>query len=710
MSRSFTVQCGGEAYVFVDPRGEIEKQLKTSSWKEVNPLVADTVVHAIARESDGLTTLRRLMRWFCGSFPNPNMTTTRVASYIIKLIDSQDVKVLRWAPARVPALVQQPPKMEPPPKPAPEPQRECDWKLECQHHKKGKRPYGKYKVLQVVPEKGEGGRWVDVVKVHYKEKPDRDVVLMSGQAALAKKNPEGGYKVFQLETEVPDDNSLTNFFVPRFWDMLMKPQVHEISGGAEPFRVEVFNPHTYKFEFGLPPFSSSKGGSKFEKGKFWQGEGKDRQMVSRGKTETWSEKRTGWSRSKLGVVSMSVSGSDFEPDKVNNKRDATSGTCSFYRDGSKVELDVLKSVSQLLKILKSLEGIVNAIKENAPPRVGWYFDSELQVMQGKLAVEWGWREFEDHTAFHSIDFNIQLTIFKSVLEVGVGVQGLGFKAQVFFQLSGALSVSADGRIEDPRAAVGVSIPASLTMAAAIGARVEAGNLLKAEARGDSGLKIEAMIGINRLDRRRDPQHASLFNFDFVISWTGLKVSATVSGGLFGIGRARTWERVLVQPAELFKGRWPEPTKFEAPDLSRDRIVPLMLEKITDGWNLQVYRRMDEITPAAPSGVSIPQSGDYWTPAQVAEALATAIVNHTTCSRTPELIKALGVAVRTDLDLLAERDWRRDYVSERDFIQYLRERVVTDGKNRFRSVGLQARLDEMIDPGQKMAQQLQKQRA
>jgi hypothetical protein len=314
--------------------------------------------------------------------------------------------------------------------------------------------------------------------------------------------------------------------------------------------------------------------------------------------------------------------------------------------------------------------IVDAIKENAP-KVGWYFDFELQLMQGGVAIQWYWKEHTDERVFQYIDFNVELQIFKIVFELGIGISGLGFKAQVFAQLEGALSISANARRDGPDGPPGFAIPVKGTITGALGARFEAGNLFKAEGKGVTGIEVVVELGINR-------GRSKMVHLDGYANWTGIKVEATVSGGLFGLGRERKWERTLAAPQRLGGFQWPQPEPFSPPYLSRSAIQSVVRGVVTKGWDVRVIR-----------SVSGWNNDVHWTPDQIARALADQIDEHRSFHRTSKMVDGLAHAIRKDLDALGSR-WGRDYIEEADFLRYVR------------GAQLQAHLDGMVNPAAEMA--------
>lgn len=522
-----------------------------------------------------------------------------------------------------------------------------DWRFECSHHTSAAaRDLIEHQSrIQVVPDKGELS---DVVKIHIKDELHRPPpALHAGSTQIPKSGSSEGYDVYDFEARYRGDVDQTAFILPRFWSAYMERTTYQVQGAPSSISVEVFNPRQYKFEFKFPAMKGMKYGSKLQKDVQVEG----RRLVAKGEyKETWKREESGWSPSTLVLNKRETS--DKEPNAASGKpKKALFDSIAFYVDSTKREVAILDLIGAILNTAKSIQDIVEAIQENAP-KVGWYMQFELQLMQGQLAVEWYWKEHTNHQVFQYIDVNLQLTIASLTFELGIGISGLGFKAQVFAQVSGELTVSLDGRRDDPSWAPGVALPAKATFKGAIGARFEAGNFFKAEGKGETGIEFAVEVGVNRGQGR-------MLALDAGIDWTGIKVSAVVKGGLFGLGAERTWERVIAGPAHLREFHWPKPEPYAPARMSRDAIRNVVLGVITEGLDVRVIREREGWF-----------SDEHWTAEQIADAIADRMDQHRTFSRRAKVVEGIAHAIRQDLDNLGSRTLARDYIEERAFLAYV----------------------------------------
>ena len=535
-----------------------------------------------------------------------------------------------------------------------------DWRFECAHHTAGARDLvEKQGRLSVVPDKGE---LEDLVKIHIKDEfRAPPPALRADTTQVPKSGSSDGYDVYGFLARYRGDVSQTNFLLPRFWSAYLDRTSYAISGAPNPITVEVYNPRRYKLEFKFPAMKSMKYGSKLSRDVEVQG----RSLVAKQSTKKeWKREDSSWSPSTL-TLSKSGTNSKGESSKSSTP-DAVFDSIAFSIDDEKAELAVLDLIGAILNTAKAIQDIVDAIQENAP-QVGWYMQFDFQLMQGGIALEWYWKEHTNHEVFQYIDVNLQLTILALTLELGIGISGLGFKAQVFAQLSGELSVAINGRRDDPSWAPGAAVPAKAVFKGAIGVRVEAGNFFKAEGKGETAIELGAEVGINRGQGR-------MLNCDANVTWTGLKVSATVRGGLFGIGGERQWERVLVGPKPIKELKWPRAEPYAPPRMSRDAMKRVVLGVITEGLNVRVIRER--------SGMF---NDEHWTPSQIADVIADRMDAHRTFSRKGKVVEGIAHAVRQDLDNLGARSWARDYIEERAFLGYAN------------GAGLRAHLDAAVPP-------------
>lgn len=549
---------------------------------------------------------------------------------------------------------------------APE-QKEVDWKIQCSHHPSKRPLFERGDFLQVVPSKGS---LTDKITVHYKNehKPPPPSLRALGRE-WPKTGSDAGYDTYDIEVAYEIGREIKTFILPSFWSNWESKTTYSIYDGPTLMHVEVFNPRQYKLRFALPPFKSFKGGYRLEK-ELSRKEGGGLAVAEDYELNFREDaiNESGWTPSNLTIEKVVHREEGDARGELESRRiyPAPMESIKFYIDGSEVHLDVLKLIATILNGATQISDIVEKIMDNAP-KVGWYITLNYQLMQGGLVIEWYWKEHSDHRVFRYFDVRAQLTVFKITFELGVGISGLGFRAQIFAQLLGEVKVEVSVCRDDPDAAPGLAIPSTAKITGALGARFEAGNLFKAEGKGETAIEMKVEFGINK-------RAGKAFHLDIASTrWTGITVKATVCGG-FIWKRQRTWTRTIVGERHLGGFRFPEPREYQPPTLSRRAIKDKMRAVITKGWNVHVTREVEGWF----NDVS-------WTSDEIAQALADRVDEHTTWKRTPRMVEGLAHAIRGDLDRLGRK------LTEPVFLAYLR------------GPEIQAHLDAIIDPARHMAE-------
>lgn len=551
------------------------------------------------------------------------------------------------------AFTQQPAPVQPPPQAPRQPVREepkiRDWKIECHHHtSKGRAFIERGTYIDVVPDLG---KTKDSVKVHWRDDyigalPASLTVRTAGkpEAQANRAGGGGGYTAYGYEVEYLGDRNIQNIISPLFWRAYLEKTTYSFAPGPASINVNVFNPRRFKFEFKLPPMAGIKGGSKYEA----QGAQQIRALANKGTLkERVTTEDAYWTPSSLTLKTSrtdSAPGPNFKPRESEQK---LADTIQLTRDSALVpDLNYLQLVGSIIQYADTMRRIVEMVKDYAP-KVGWYIDWNLQLMQGGLAVEWYWKEHTDHRVFQYIDFNIQLTLFSLTFELGIGVSACSFKLQIYAQLSGELAIEAGAKHDTPDGGVGVQLPTVKgKIAGALGARAEAGYLFKFEAKGETAIEAELGMGINQ-------GRGKMVNVDARARWTGIKCRATFSTGFLGISHNKTenWQPIAESP--WWGLTWPEEKNYVPPTITRDRVASTVEAVLYRGWNVRVFDGDRQLELG-----------------RVAGMIADRIERDRAFDKTQKAVDAIANSIREDLDVIGDRNWGRDYVTLADLNSYL----------------------------------------
>jgi hypothetical protein len=531
-----------------------------------------------------------------------------------------------------------------------------DWILECAHHAAaGRDLFEKGTRIELVPDEGSTA---DTVKIHWRDDwqasmPGQLEVRTPGRpAGTARQNGSypGGYTTYELEAEYLGDIDISNVITPGFWRAYRERTTHTVRPGPTSIPVEVYNPRRFRFEFSLPPMAGFKGGTKYEA----EGSREIRSLARTGRVKKQvTTEDAYWSPSSKTLETHRTdtdAGPDFQPHASEQK---LVDTITITRDGQTIpELQWLTFVGKVLKYADTLREIIEMVRDYAP-KVGWYIDWNLQLMQGGLSVDWYWKEHTDHRVYQFIDYAMNLTIFSLGFEIGIGVSAVSFKLQIYAALSGELGVESGFKRDSPDGAPGFRLPGVQgKITGVLGARAEAGYVFKFDAKGETAIEAEAQIGINQRD--------AMVSVDARARWTGITCTCTVSAGALGISwtKTETWELV---PAGPWWGlEWPDDQPYEPPTMSRSAIAREIEQVLRRGWDLLVYE--DD------------KSARYSHRA-IANYIAGYVERDTAFDKVPKAVDALANAVRADLNELADRGfWNRDWLAVSDLRRYCRGSV------------------------------------
>lgn len=556
------------------------------------------------------------------------------------------------------------------PEPAPAQTEEVtrDHKIECKHHAAGSRAFiDRGSRIQVVPDKGETS---DRITIHWRDDsmgamPASIPLTTAGRPATEAKRSGagGGYTAYKGEVEFLGDLEAKSFPFPPFWEALNRTTLYTFGPGPQAIDVEVFNPRQFKLEMKFPPLDTLKAGYKYSV-ETHSIDGDVRQGLSLVKKQTVKEhyevKEEGWRPSKLKIDKSSLErtrtttdgSTSLESERTSKHGAALADSIVLSRDGGTLEIDAVKMVGGIIEFVRTVLDLVKKVGDYAP-QVGWYVDLDVQVMQGGLAVEWYWKEWEDERVFRYLDVNASLDIFSVTFELGIGVSGFTFKVQVFGQVSGSFGFELSGTRYKPTGAPGFKFGGKRTWTGALGARVEAGYIFKFDAKMETGLEVDITIGVNQ------PNRSHLLHLDGGLVWTGIQCSANGSVGAFGIAGTKKWKGTLMEKSERLHFEWPTERTYEPPFMSRDAIKKVMVDVLSKGWDVRVF---------TPSGFDLVPD-HQWTLDEVAGQLADRIERDDAFHRTPAMVDALANAIRRDLDALGARRGR-DWIESDRFQRYL----------------------------------------
>jgi len=469
--------------------------------------------------------------------------------------------------------------------------------------------------IEVVADAGE---MEDEITILYRDDSDPppaqlDVSWHNGSLKAAKTGTEGaGYANYKFKAKYPDWKK-SSIISSEFWSQINKGTPIQVSGIPESVSIIHYSPHKWKLEVMIPQLRGLKMGSRLGDGQ----------------------------------VSQRYAAMDRPKGTFEESKDIV----KLSRDGNKIALERgdIESFLQIYKYAVAVYDFIRTIKDNVP-KVGWYADFELQLLQGPVAAEWGWKEFDDHRAFLWYSVGVEVTIFSVQFELGVGLQITGFKAQLFAQLSGSVGAKLVGERTSPDNDVQIQATYDRRITGALGVRFEAGEVVKLEGKGETAIGVSGDITW---------ESSKGLSGGIKGYWTGITTSYTFSVKHGALGYERSGQKRLVDEATIGEKRWPEKEKYNPEYVTRDRIKSIVSDKLTQGWNVRVFTPSDAWYK--------PDTG--WSIDQIAERLAAKIDARADIRRDAKSIEGLAHDIRQRLDVLGER-WGRDYIEAARFESFV----------------------------------------
>jgi hypothetical protein len=496
-----------------------------------------------------------------------------------------------------------------------------------------------------------------------KPSPDKIVVTCRGEKTEVKPAAnENGYAQYDFDAPFRGVE-LSNIFDGSFWKSLVEPTTHVVQGFAKPITIASYRPDKWKFSLELPPMRGCKMGNKLET-QTVVAVAPGAVGVAQRKTATLTREVTGWKKSTTTTTTQSqTTAVVVTPTHVGGAQQTTAPKTSSETEASKMPIKlsrngVLLSVDKstlfkvlgIVKVANDALAIIDAVQDKVP-KVGWYAEVEVQLLQGTFSFEWQMKEYTDHRTYLWMKTGIDVVLFAAAIEIGVGVSGCSFKAQIFAKVECNLTLSLSVERINPGAAVSVQVPLKSTWQLTVGARFEAGNYVKAQGVFESALEFEGNFELHM------EKGASIAGS---MKWTGLKGKVVASVGKGGSMGQYTSEQTFADERDLGSFKWPD-KPYTPPFASRSSIKAILLDKITEGFNVRVF---------TPSGSAfIPDT--QWSNEDIAEKLTAKIDSRKDIRRDGKSIEGLAHDIRQRLDVLAARDWSRDWIDDKTFEAFVK---------------------------------------
>lgn len=526
--------------------------------------------------------------------------------------------------------------------------------VRCDHDADGAQRGAKNKDrFEVVPDLKVGKDRVSVLyRDSEKPSPASIVVTCGSTKTTVNQSQDNGYARYDFDASFKGA-ALRNILDASFWKSFVAPTEYKVTGLPKPVTVASYRPNKWKLSIEMPPMRGYKVGSKLEK-ETTVTSTPSGPVRSTKKTVTLEREVTGWKKKKaLTTTSTETVGANPAPYVSNDK--LKSGSAGFpiklTCDGNQLtdEVSTFNTILGIVAIANQMFSILAAIQDKVP-KVGWYYEQNIQLFQGTFSLEAEMKEYTDHQAYLALKGNFDYVLIGLSVEVGVGVEGCGFKAQIYASINASLTISLSIERISPAGAVAVQVPLVFNATGAIGARFEAGNFVKLDASFETGVEISGTFEIHM------EKGVSLAGG---MKWTGISGKVTASVGPGGAMGSYVSKQTLVNEKDLGSFKWPD-KPYAPPYAGRSTIKSALLDKLTDGLNVRVFK---------PSGSAfIPD--EEWPIDKIAETLTAKIDGRTDIRRDEKSIEGLAHDIRQRLDVIGKRDWARDWIDDKTFLNFV----------------------------------------
>lgn len=459
------------------------------------------------------------------------------------------------------------------------------------------------------------------------------------------------------------------------------PTVYTISGFPQPIRINAYNPDQWKLSFALPPVRGLKMGAVLDNKKSARVETGDRVVATKShekstlktsfessnwKQTTSKEVTSTYERHASAIATPKLyayaSHETLSIDAKTSSEPVQAGklAIALERNRAAVDIDGLDLVLGILSLVANITAAVKAFKEYAP-KVGWYIDLELKALEGKVEIAWGWKENSDYRVYYYVGIAANVTLFEITLEIGFGVSVAGVGGQVCVQFKGGLSLQVGVQTVGP----GADSLDLGTLAGVIEAggyvRVTAGDVLRVEGGIKSSITSEAKVSV---------KFAGGLEVAGEDKWDGLSLVCSAQT-MFGWKTSKTMSVMSPQQLGTWKfpgGKPPSPSELQ----SKIEVSRIVEDVVNEGWNLRVFRENEVVKKSFWSGEPYTAvQSEQLTSAQVADIIADPIwQKRSDLLLDAKTVKGLAHAVRKKCDIIASKDYWRDWMTHQQLIDFL----------------------------------------
>ena len=445
----------------------------------------------------------------------------------------------------------------------------------------------------------------DSISIHYiaPDAPEKLTVTKNGQHyETIAGTPRAGGQLYEFKAKYYPEDGLYSIkpghILKSLFTYYAKPTTYTITDLQQNITIKAYNPDQWKFVLKLPPFRGLKLGAQMSNStKQTQNDQLKETKVEKSYTLTAEE--TKWTQSQSIDISKKYSAYTAELKSAELYAYASSQslttTAKFTQDPNKISLFDgislernaalvnIDALDVILGVISLVSRFTKAIKnfKDYVPKIGWYIDFDVKVLEGILELSWGWRETSTYRVYYYLGLGVNLNIFEIMLEIGFGVSVANIGGQVCIQFKGGVSLNLAQFETIAPDAENLKLGEIKGILEAGGyVRCNAGDLLVIEGGIKSSITIASQTNIN---------FNSGLELNGQIVWDGLIV-ALKAQTFFGWQRQKNIN--LMDPSTMGEFKFPSDKSRAAQDdiYSRLEISDIVEDVITKGWDIRVFEK------------------------------------------------------------------------------------------------------------------------
>lgn len=328
----------------------------------------------------------------------------------------------------------------------------------------------------------------------------------------------------------------------RMWTYNSKKE-YTLIGMPVRIPVTIYNPEQWKIKLSIPPARQCKVGAKY-------GTHKDAGSSNHLIQFSAHDHSSGTSTSASAKMAKNHSGTSISTNSSESQRHFSGFTVE--RNGALLQYDGANVILSLMSVIRMAQELIKTIQDKAP-KIGWYCEFDISVLDADVEIGWGWKEYSDERAFYVVKAQAEFNLLKIKLEFGFGVEAISYGAQIFATGGGSIPLKLECDRKSPDQTLQAKFGVSGKVIFAVGARVQVAYIVHCEATLESGISLNGDFTFKFND-------GIGLGLEAALNFSGIKGKVNWhygAGGGYGGMSGSEKEELFIEPRPLYDWKWPE---------------------------------------------------------------------------------------------------------------------------------------------------------